>query len=651
MVQRREEYMSASADPRIGSDFLGYRIEALLGRGGMSVVYRARHAALDRNAALKLLAPELADDARFRERFLRESKLAASLDHPSIVPVYDAGEVEGQLYIAMRYVEGSDLKHLLREDGALEPKRALMLLGQLADALDFAHARGLVHRDVKPSNALLDMREHAYLADFGLTKSASDRSAVTVTGRIMGTVDYAAPEQIEGKPVGGSADVYSLGCLLYECLTGDVPFPRESELAVLWAHVHEPPPKLPAYPILEPVIAKALAKEPKKRYATCRDLVDTARDELGLQDVVVVHDRRPLLLALVGGLLVVGALATGLVLAFAGGGHTPRADLTVRGNTVVRINAATGKVTGVSRVGQGPESVAVGDGIVFVHNWTDGTVSKLDLRTGAVRGTVGLAGSAPLVPAQTIAADAGGAWVVESTADGGLLTHIRPGHLLPQTVPLADSPVTLAIGAKALWVALKTVRGSAIAELDPSDGSLQRIVRLPFPDVQSIAVGRDALWIANQGLGRVMLVRVDPSSGRITGRTTLRTNGGTVAGIALGFGAVWLAQSQPSALLRIDSGTLRVTKRILPPSVPRASSASIGGGIPNLVAEGGAVWWNGTDTGSIWRVDPRAAKVVRTIHIGKPIAQQHPASAFSMYEPLGLAVGGDSVWVTMSLPF
>jgi streptogramin lyase len=357
------------------------------------------------------------------------------------------------------------------------------------------------------------------------------------------------------------------------------------------------------------------------------------------------------LLVVTGGLVAAAALAGGLVLAFGGGGKPAKADLTVRGNTVVRVDAATGKVTAVSRVGQGPESVAVGDGTVFVHNWTDGTVSKLDVRTGAVRGTVGLPGSAPLVPAQTIAADAGGAWVVESAAEGGLLTHVRPGHLLPQSVALAGSPVTLAMGAKALWVALKTVRGSAVAELDPGDGSQRRIVRLPFPDVQSIAVGRDALWVANQGLGRVMLVRINPSSGRITGRRTLPTEGGTVAGIALGFGAVWLAQSHPSALLRIDPGTLRVTKRIPPPTASRVSSASIGGGIPNLVAEGDAVWWNGTDTGSIWRVDPHAAKVVRTIHIAKPIFEQHPASAFSMYEPLGVAVGGGSVWVTMSLPF
>src|SRR5262249_2343098 len=266
----------------------------------MSVVYRAHDLALDRKVALKLLAPELAEDERFRERFLRESKLAASLDHPSIIPIYDAGDVHGQLYIAMRYVEGSDLKELLRREGALEPSRALALLTPLAGALDFAHARGLVHRDVKPSNVLLDSDEHVYLADFGLTKSASDRSALTATGRIMGTVDYAAPEQIEGKPVDSAADVYSLGCLLHECLAGEVPFPRDSELAVLWAHVHEPPPKVAAQPSLDPVIAKALAKDPRRRFESCRALVDATRLALGLQDVVVVRDRRPVLLAVAG---------------------------------------------------------------------------------------------------------------------------------------------------------------------------------------------------------------------------------------------------------------------------------------------------------------------------------------------------------------
>src|SRR5712671_6801333 len=210
----------AGSELASGSELAGYRIESLLGRGGMGVVYRARDLALDRNVALKLLAPELAQDMRFRERFLRESRLAASLDHPAIVPIYDAGEVAGRLYIAMRLVEGTDLKRLLAEQGALEPAAALALLEQVADALDAAHERGLVHRDVKPSNVLVDSRGHCYLADFGLSRRLADLPSPGGPGRSLGTVDYVAPEQIRGEQLDGRADLYSLGCLLYECLSG-----------------------------------------------------------------------------------------------------------------------------------------------------------------------------------------------------------------------------------------------------------------------------------------------------------------------------------------------------------------------------------------------------------------------------------------------
>src|SRR5919109_1753325 len=186
----------------------------------MSVVYLAHDPRLNRNVALKLLAPELAEDEAFRVRFLRESQLAASLDHPNVVPVYEAGEVDGLLYIAMRYVSGTDLKALLRAQGALTPERALALAAQVASALDAAHERGLVHRDVKPSNVLLTGRsgkEHCYLADFGLSTSASDRSLAAEPSQVLGTIDYVAPEQIRGGAIDGRADVYSLACLLYEC--------------------------------------------------------------------------------------------------------------------------------------------------------------------------------------------------------------------------------------------------------------------------------------------------------------------------------------------------------------------------------------------------------------------------------------------------
>jgi serine/threonine protein kinase len=243
--------MAAASGLAAGTELAGYRIEVLLGRGGMGVVYRAHDLTLDRKVALKLLAPELAEDVRFRERFLRESRLAASLDHPAIIPIYDAGEVAGRLYIAMRLVEGTDLKRLLGDEGVLEPERALGLLEQVADALDTAHERGLVHRDVKPSNVLVDGRGHSYLADFGLSRRLEEQAVGLGAGRSLGTVDYVAPEQIRGDELDGRADLYSLGCLLYECLAGKPPFSGGSDTAIVFAHLEQEPPGLPG---LEPVI-------------------------------------------------------------------------------------------------------------------------------------------------------------------------------------------------------------------------------------------------------------------------------------------------------------------------------------------------------------------------------------------------------------
>jgi serine/threonine protein kinase len=222
-----------------GATFAGYRVDALVGRGGMGVVYRATDLSLERPVALKLIAPQLADDQRFRARFLREPRLAAALDHPSVVPIYEAGEHEGQLYLAMRYVEGSDLKTLLERDERLSPERSLSILAQIADALDAAHRRGLVHRDVKPGNVLLDDDGHAYLTDFGITKQRGGDS--TDTGQMVGTLDYLAPEQIRGEDVDGRTDCYALACVLYECLAGTPPFRRATEAETLWAHMQETP--------------------------------------------------------------------------------------------------------------------------------------------------------------------------------------------------------------------------------------------------------------------------------------------------------------------------------------------------------------------------------------------------------------------------
>src|SRR6266498_3055477 len=258
-------------DVRVGTELAGYRIESVIGRGGMGVVYVADHLRLKRKAALKVLAPELASDERFRERFVIESELAASLEHPNIVPIYDAGEADGLLYIAMRLIEGRDLKTLIEREGSLDPDRTVSLISQVASALDAAHAKGLIHRDVKPANVLIGGTDHAYLTDFGLTKRPDQTTGLTKTGQFMGSLDYAAPEQFEGKPLDARTDVYSLGCVAYECLTGEVPFKADNQAALVYAHLLTAPPvpsaKRPELPPgLDVVVAKAMAKKPEDRY-------------------------------------------------------------------------------------------------------------------------------------------------------------------------------------------------------------------------------------------------------------------------------------------------------------------------------------------------------------------------------------------------
>jgi CheY-like chemotaxis protein len=272
----------ATDDRRIGTVIAGYRIESRVARGGMGVVYRAHHLNLERRAALKIIAPDLAESSGFRERFSREARIAAALAHPNIVTVYDAGEVDGTLYLAMQFIEGSDLAAMLTEEGRLRPYRAIDVCRQVASALDAAHAQGLIHRDVKPANVLIEGRI-AYLTDFGLTKRVQGTHApLTRVGDVVGTIHYVAPEQIEGNQVTARTDVYSLGCLLYHCLTGQVPFARDSDVGVIYAHLSEDPPRpsrvradLPEG--LDGVIAKALDKSPDRRFASCGELMAAAR--------------------------------------------------------------------------------------------------------------------------------------------------------------------------------------------------------------------------------------------------------------------------------------------------------------------------------------------------------------------------------------
>jgi hypothetical protein len=284
--------VAMSADPAVGTEVAGYRIVEQAGSGGMGVVYRAEETGLGgRPVALKLLPAALAGDPDFRARFLREMRVAAAIDHPNIVPIYRAGEDRGRLYLAMRYVHASDLRRLLEAEGRLTPERALAILDQVARALDAAHARGLVHRDVKPGNILLappvfdSDAEHIYLVDFGLARSDSDDRSLGGGGSFLGTPRYAAPEQAAGRPVDGRTDGYALGCVLYECLTGQPPFPGGSGEAILLAHLEASPPRVTALrpdlpPAIDQVVARAMAKDPATRFPTCRALLTAARQAL-----------------------------------------------------------------------------------------------------------------------------------------------------------------------------------------------------------------------------------------------------------------------------------------------------------------------------------------------------------------------------------
>ena len=271
-----------------GSRVAGYLLETLVGAGGMAAVFRARDVRLGRVVALKLIA----GDEALRTRFVREARAVAAVDHPHIIPVYEAGEADGMQFIAMRFVAGADLQVVIRREGGLRPKRAAAFISPVASALDAAHDAGLVHRDVKPANMLVDVGrgrpEHVYLSDFGLARGVLSEARLTRAGQFLGTPDYSAPEQIAGQPVDGRVDQYALGCVAYELLSGSVPFRRDEPMAVLYAHLYAPPPRLTAVrpdlpAAVDEVLAAALAKAPEDRYDSCGAFADALRDALGLE--------------------------------------------------------------------------------------------------------------------------------------------------------------------------------------------------------------------------------------------------------------------------------------------------------------------------------------------------------------------------------
>jgi protein kinase-like protein len=594
------------AEDRIGTELAGYRVERVLGRGGMSVVYLAHDLRLKRNVALKLLAPELAEDEGFRVRFLRESQLAASLDHPNVVPVYEAGEVDGLLYIAMRYVLGIDLKALLRAEGALAPERALALVGQVASALDAAHERGLVHRDVKPSNVLLTGRldeEHCYLADFGLSTSASDRG-IADPRQIVGTIDYVAPEQIRGADVDGRADVYSLTCLLYECLVGDVPFRRASDVAVIYAHLEEPAPKASERAValsaaVDAVLERGTAKRPNERWQTCGDLVEAARSALGDGTARVRVEPRRRRLAISAAVAAAAAAAALAALLPGGGGPALAAS-----DSLVQIDLRGGQPTGGIAVGARPTAVTVCAGSVWVTTRA-GSVFQVDPKTLTphkvrVRG----------IPSDV--ADVGElAAIVSGPPEQVSMVDAQFGQISGVVnLPGARASATAVVFGRDVWVANPS--GRRLDLLGPPYTAITASVELPGV-VRLVAAGEGAVW----AVGGRTLWRIDPHALRLI--TSIRLPFAPRA-IDAGNGGVWLADRSGNAVVRVDPATGRPTKTIKVGNAPTA----VGVGAD-------AVWVVNSVDGTMSRIDPRRNNVDKTIRVGP--------------EPVDLVAGLGAVWV------
>jgi YVTN family beta-propeller protein len=619
-IEVEENCAMAEGHATVAGERLGvYEVEVLVGRGGMGEVYRAHDERLDRKVALKILTPRLADDEAFRERLVRESRLAASLDHPNVVPVYDAGEADGRFYLAMRFVEGTDLRALLRRSGALEPERALAIAGQVGEALDAAHERGLVHRDVKPSNVLVDERNHCYLADFGLTQSPSDRDLVT-DGQMLGTLDYVAPEQVRGDPVDGRADVYSLGCLLYETLTGDVPFRRPSDVATIYAHLEEEAPaaseRRPGLPpAVDAVLRRAMAKEPDARYATCAALVEDARNALGLAFAAPRLSRRRMALASLGALGVCcAAVVAAVLLTGGGGGGKP-----VTGS-LIQVDPASGKLVKRYSVSAHPGVVTTSAGRVWLGDFRDGSLWQLNPSTGDLRRLTSVGEPRDLTSLGNtvwVASDSAG------TFGGTIAKYDAVGGGRIDAMQLASCAI--GAGSGVVWVAFCPF----VDRLSTDDGPMKVLkqLALPYPDprtglvdrtsLHDVAVGEGAAWVTGDMVDR-RIWRLDPRTGRIEATIKLPV---AMRTIAAGEGALWVTAPIDDLVLRIDPATNRITDRI-----------PVGAGASGVAVGDGAVWVTSFIAGTVSRIDPRTRRVVSTVRVGGL--------------PRDVAVGAGGVWVT-----
>jgi streptogramin lyase len=593
------------AEPVIGSTLAGYRLDALIARGGMGVVFRATHLALERPVALKVIARQLADDPAFRDRFLRESRLAARLDHPAVVPVFDAREEDGELIVAMRLIAGGDLKKRLA-GGPLPPAEAVDLLGQVAGALDAAHALGIVHRDVKPHNILLE-GDRAFLTDFGLAKALGD-SGVLSGASVVGTAEYMSPEQWRGGQVGPAADIYSLGCVLYEALTGVVPYGRREGDAE---------PTMPQG--LDAVIERAVAKDPAERYATAGELIEAAREHQGGAPATTAvllegadgptrrldgEDRSqpglyrwrrhfaslfaiwfivPLVITLVGGIVL------GLYLYFSESGPTVSAPL---------------------EVAHPPLRLAVGEDAVWVTSARDGFLFEVDPHPLSVAGNglyLGKGVSGVAVGARSV-------WV--SSPRSGEVLRINPDtRQVIDRIDVGGRPGAIVVGGRRVWVADDA--GGGVTAINAVGGRVFKRGIAPHIAPLRLAVGAGAVWVSSASTGAVR--RIDLSTA--TAGPPIAVGRGP-AGITVGGDLVWVANSRSDSVTRVDPATRTLI------GVPIAVGERPGG----IDAGTDTVWVANSGDGTVSRIDVENGESA-----GDPVVVGP--------QPGAVAVGAEAVWV------
>ena len=592
---------SGDSPLRPGETLAGYVIEAVAGRGGMGLVYRARDPELGRSVALKVIAAATADDPGFRRRFEREWRLTAALEHPNVVPVYRAGEADGRLFLAMRFIDGETLTARVDGRGRLAPDEAVELVAQIARALDAAHASGLVHRDVKPGNVLIAAGDgRVYLGDFGLTVRHDSETRITRAGEFVGTAAYAAPEQIRGERVDARTDVYALGAVLYQCLTGELPFPASSALSALSAHLTQPPPRPSAVcgdvPLaLDRVVRRAMAKEASARHPSAGDLARAAQAAVsgqrrrgaersvatGLAAPRPSRSRWPRRAAVAG--VAVAAAAIALVLALEADPPSPRETAAPDANPAGRVDGEP--IT----LQQPPDRLAILDGIVWALSRDVGRLARIDPATRRPEyfpAPVDLGGG--LFP--DIATGFGSVWTTQANRTNGGVDRIDPVTVQAiERIPLAGADA-IAAGSGHVWVAA----GGRLARIDPG---VNRLAGTPVRlgrRLADIAVGAGAVWVADPGSD--VVIRVDARSGTARERFPVGRDPGLVA---VGGSNVWIANLGDRTLTRIDAERRAVV----------GAPVVLGKEIESIAADGAALWVASTDR-TLTRLDVRDGGMV-----------------------------------------